>query len=57
MHDGHIALTLIHESVEFDLNLMPARLAPDQQSDIGLEIVAGRWKIGQGASGSMTTTS
>ena len=40
MHDGYIALALIDQRLEGDLDLMPACLAPDEQSNTGLEVVA-----------------
>ena len=45
MHDGYIALALIDQRLEGDLDLMPARLAPDEQSNTGLEVVAGGGEV------------
>jgi hypothetical protein len=48
-HDRDITLALLDEAGKADLDLMAARLAPDQQSHIGLEIVAGGREIGHTA--------
>ena len=41
LNDRHVALALINDLPELHLDLVPACLAPDSQSEIGLEIVAG----------------
>jgi hypothetical protein len=45
MHDRHIAFPLIDDGLKFDLALVPTRLAPDHQPDVGLEIVGGGGEI------------